>query len=66
MIGLHTEEFCYDIFVANKLFDFFWNVFTTKAIKICYNITICIQCYPVCLDCSHLDYYVGPILYSVC
>ena len=48
IIGLYFKyKFC-DIFVASKSLDFFFNVFNTKAIKICHIITICIKSYLVC------------------
>ena len=38
IIDLYSEDICYDIFVANKFFDFFWNVFNTQAINVCYTL----------------------------
>lgn len=33
MIGLYSEDICYDIFVINNFFDFYWNVFNKRVIK---------------------------------
>ena len=40
IIGLHSEDICFDTFVVNKCFDFFRNVFNTKVIKVCLTIAI--------------------------
>ena len=45
--GIYSENICYDIFVANKCFDFFYNVFISKDVKVCHTIILLIQCYPV-------------------
>ena len=67
-MGLYSEDICYDIFIANKSLHFFWNVFNTKAIKVCYIITIYVESYSVRSYWFILIkiYYTGPILYSVC
>ena len=36
IICLYSINICYDILVTDKLFDFFWNIFNFKAIKVCY------------------------------
>ena len=43
---LYSEYVCH-AFIANTCFNFFWNVLSTKIIKVCHTITIYIQCYPV-------------------
>ena len=35
-----STNICCDIFVTYKFINFFWNVFNSKAIKICYVINI--------------------------
>ena len=45
LIGLFSEDF--DIFAANIFFDFFKNVFNSKAIKICHTGTTYIQNVPI-------------------
>ena len=47
VIRLYYEDNCHNIFVANKYFDLFWNVFITKAVKVYHTITIGIQSYPM-------------------
>lgn len=43
---LYSEDICHAFF-ANTCFNFFWNVLSTKIIKVCHTISIYIQCYPV-------------------
>ena len=38
VISLYSEDIFKDNAVANKSLDFFWNVFKTKTIKVCYTI----------------------------
>ena len=40
IIGLYSEDICYDLLVVNETFDFLWNVLNTKAIKVYHTITI--------------------------
>ena len=40
IIGQDSDDICYNIFVANKSFGLFWNIFNTKAIKVCHTVTI--------------------------
>ena len=47
MVCLYSIKICYDIFVSYDFFNFFWNMFNSKAIKIYYIITIPIQSYPI-------------------
>ena len=47
IIYQYLEEIYFDTFVSNNLFDFFWNLFNTKVIKVCHTIIICVKlsCY---------------------
>ena len=58
---------CHDTSAANKSFDFFVNVFNTKAIKVFHNITIGIQSCLVgsCWFVLIKIFYWSPILYNV-
>ena len=47
VIGLCSEDICYEIFVVNKSLDFDF-MFTTKASRVCHTITIVKQSPPVC------------------
>ena len=59
---LYSENIWCNIFFAYKLFNLFWNMFNSKAIKICHIITIHIQSYPMTLlththqDLLHLSH----------
>ena len=34
------KNICYYVFIINKFFNFFWNMFNPKAIKICHSFRI--------------------------
>ena len=36
IINLYSINICYNIFISYELFNFFWNMFNSKAIKVCY------------------------------
>ena len=42
-IELYSTNICCDICVAYEFFYFFWNVFNSKAIKVCY----IVSCTPI-------------------
>lgn len=47
IIRINLVNICYYIFVPNKFFNFFWNTFFPKAIKLCCCVTIPIQWNPL-------------------
>ena len=64
---LCSKNFCFDILVAYKLFNLFWNMFTSKAIKVCcivrcsHIIIIHIRSYPITSYC-----FVLIKIYHIC
>ena len=52
IICLYSKKICCNRSSIDELFDFFWNVFDSKTVKISYYITIWIQSNPMSADIS--------------
>ena len=44
---LYSINICYNIFVSNEFSNFFWNMFNSKTIKVCYIFSIHIKSNPM-------------------
>ena len=64
IICLYSKNICFYVFIVNKCFNLFWNMFYTKTIKIS-NIIIKIKSNPISSNIRVLIlvYYISLILY---
>ena len=67
ILWLYSKNLCYNCRFQNKFFDFFWNMFYIKTVKISNIIIQCIQRNPMSSNFKVLIaiYYIWPILYFI-